>query len=197
MFRKCITLLILVLGLNGCVNFEKMRDMPGGTQSLAFGYIDAAGAGTTLYRVRFAQAVPDDKEQASKEPAPREQALKNQTPKEQTMDVRVRGNAFYLENLPKGDYRIAHFVRRLRKMSYVVELPAAGPEARAFQIDKPGLYFVGSYKYTQYDRGDNKLEYEFKPAAWPTEKQVLEIILPQAQGTQWEDLIRKRIAELK
>jgi len=65
-------------------------------------------------------------------------------------------------------------------------------------IKKPGIYFVGSYKFkmikktTMFEQG----EYDIIKINKPTEKEVLEKLLKYAKDTIWKQRILIRLKEL-
>ncbi len=177
MLRKLVPVVFLSLAISGCGGFEHVKEMEGSNKSLVFGYIDVEGSHTVLDTVTFAQVYPGKKEEL--------------------LGVRVSDGAFYLENVTNGSYRISNFVRRLGANSYMSVIPESGQGARSFKIDNPGLHFLGAYKYTRIQLGFSKYTFELKPATSPSQKQVLEKILPMTKDTKWENLIQKRLRELK
>jgi hypothetical protein len=169
--------LTAALVLAGCGGLENVREMEDGNQSLVFGYIDVEGSHTVLDRMTFAQVRPGKEEEL--------------------VGVRVKDGAFYVENLTNGSYHISNFVRRLGANTYMSALPKSGEGAKTFKIEKPGLHFVGAYKYTRIKAGFNTYTFELKPIASPTQKQILEQILPSTKGTKWEGMVLKRLQALK
>ncbi len=66
------------------------------------------------------------------------------------------------------------------------------------RIDEPGIYFMGAFEYVEIDTAWYKQDsYDLVRVDSPTEKQVLETLLPDAKGTSWESRIRKRLRELQ
>lgn len=107
---------------------------------------------------------------------------------------RVDDGYFYDEEARPATYRLSNFcwtsdhgywstprfVRKNLRLS---------PNMPLFTIHKGGeLYFMGSYKINDDD--------SVTRIGHPSEKEVLEKILPHAQGKKWAALIEKRIQEL-
>ncbi|TMG76137.1 MAG: hypothetical protein E6H80_04230 [Betaproteobacteria bacterium] len=179
--RSITPTLFLSLAVSGCIgSYMYAKEMEGADRSLVFGYIDMRGTNTVLDTLSF---VPNDPKK-----------------KEDYTGARVLGSAlggfegsgpFFLENMPSGSYRISHFVSRIGQFGYTHIFPESGPRAQVFKIDRPGIYFLGSYKVARKDR-----EFDFRPVKSPTQKEILEQILPYTKDTKWENLIRKRLREL-
>ena len=70
-------------------------------------------------------------------------------------------------------------------------------QADGFRFPKPGLYFLGSYRYKHIDRGLFKADnFDIERTSKPTELEVLQKILPHYKDDRWEPLIKARIREL-
>ena len=53
-----------------------------------------------------------------------------------------------------------------------------GRNATALRIDKPGVYFVGAFKYVHHDQGVFKNDkFDMQPIRTPTEAELLAIVL--------------------
>ena len=170
--------LFLSLALGGCGSQQLAKEREDGDRSLVFGYIDAKESNTVFDSFAFAPNAPGKKGE--------------------DIEARVAGSddAFFLENMKSGPYRFSRFVTRLGANSYVQVFPESGPGVRGFKIDKPGLYFVGAYKFRRVRTGFNEHKFELDLLTSPTQKEVLQKILPYTKGTKWEDLVRKRLSEL-
>jgi hypothetical protein len=171
-------LLLLALAVDGCASRQHAREREDSDRSLAFGYLDTRESNTVLDSFRFAANAPGRKDDG--------------------LEARVVGSddAFFLENMKSGSYRLSLFVTRLGAASYTQFFPQAGPGVHGFKIDKPGLHYLGAYKYKRAKTGFNQYKFELIPLTSPNQKEVLQKILPHTKGTQWEDVIRKRLREL-
>ncbi|WP_158307849.1 hypothetical protein [Ramlibacter tataouinensis] len=59
---------------------------------------------------------------------------------------------------------------------------ANGRNATALKVDKPGAYFMGSYKFVRHDQGFFKADkFEMRPAQQPTEAEVLAIVMRELE----------------
>jgi hypothetical protein len=66
-----------------------------------------------------------------------------------------------------------------------------------FRFPKPGLYFLGSYKYKHIDRGMFKADnFDIERIKAPTELDVLKKVRKHYENDRWLPLIDKRIKEL-
>ena len=67
------------------------------------------------------------------------------------------------------------------------------------KASKPGLYFVGSYKINKIKDGGlfGVDKYETVATKDVSEKQALQKLVKYADGTKWEGLIKKRMAQIK
>jgi hypothetical protein len=107
---------------------------------------------------------------------------------------RVDDGAFYAEYISPGSYQMG----LLRGWGWfpggnVRHTLGFPQQAEGLRIDRPGLYFVGSFKIK--DLGKRKFDVEV--CEKPTEREILEKILPHAGGTVWESRVRQRMDELK
>ncbi|HKI96891.1 MAG TPA: hypothetical protein VKB51_00320 [bacterium] len=115
-------------------------------------------------------------------------------------------NVFYLENLPDGVFRLDGFGGNTWSFfhkgqyffaTYPVDYNLQLASKVQVRVDRPGVYFMGAYRYVHHDSGflgDDTFSLE--PISEPTERQVLERILPEAKGGPWEPLLRKHLAQL-
>lgn len=108
---------------------------------------------------------------------------------------RIDDGAFYAEYVPLGSFQLSEFggKKTLGSTLYTFRFPQ---QLEGLRIEKPGLYFIGSFKMK--DEGNLfKSKYDIDLAEKPTEREILEKILPHAKGTAWEDRLRKRLEGLK
>ena len=101
---------------------------------------------------------------------------------------RTCDGAFYAEYIPLGSFQLSKFggAKTLGNTFYSFVFPQQLPGLR---IEKPGLYYVGTFKMK--DLGNFfKSKYDIDLAEKPTEREILEIMLPRAKGTAWDAKIR-------
>jgi hypothetical protein len=69
------------------------------------------------------------------------------------------------------------------------------------RISKPGIYFLGSYKYQQVKTGFFEgSKFDIERVDSPTEAELLQRILDEdkeIKGSAWEEKIRQRLARIK
>jgi len=100
---------------------------------------------------------------------------------------------FYNSYAKNGKYKLYEFGGG--KVYY--NLPNQGKMEWDPVVEKPGIVFVGSYKYKRRPSGLFELgKFDLEKLAHPTEKEVLEKLLPYAGETKWKDRIQERIGEL-
>jgi hypothetical protein len=181
--RTGVLLLALALALlTGCAGGGHGRDINDPTNSLVFGYVDMTEAPTKVSGAQIMQvAPPTDKPY---------------------WGTNVREGLFYTYYLPQGSYKLAtlhgsHFLRG----EYQYNFPRQGKDDTAARIDKPGIYFLGSYKYQKVKSGMfEQAKFGIERVASPSEADLLQRLLesdPELQKSVWADKIRQRIARLK
>ncbi|MGH7255233.1 MAG: hypothetical protein ACREI3_05590, partial [Nitrospirales bacterium] len=141
-------------------------DQPTSNQtSFVFGYIDMQDADPGLDWVTFQQLAP-----VAKDP---------------DIPGRARDGIFYLENVALGSYQVYDFGGRgggfFAKGNLYATYPVSFPVSRQsgfmrVKVEKPGVYFLGSYKYVSVkgSRFTTSYVYDLEPLKTPTEREVLE-----------------------
>ena len=181
-------LLAAALVTGGCTGHRFLTEAEGDTRSLAFGFIDMSEAPSNLNYFNLKQVRP-----------------KTDKPYRQ---MRLDGTGmFYIENLPVGSYQVSDFGGPCRRFLlfcfhsadfYEYTFPEHGRNETAARITRPGIYFLGAYKYepvkTSWFKPD---QFDIARIESPTEAELLERLLPYATGTQWESIVRSRLARLK
>lgn len=116
---------------------------------------------------------------------------------------------FYHVGLPKGSYQVDNFGRHTRWYSnaqYTYDFGGKGRNKTARIIKKPGLYFLGAYKYKHID-SESWLEadsFTMEKIRSPSEKELLIRLLKIMQEdsdlniyTRQINLIKRRIKKIK
>jgi hypothetical protein len=105
---------------------------------------------------------------------------------------------FWFDQLVPGSYQLVGFGGHSywKNMSANYNLPDFTKNETALVIAKPGLYYMGAYKYVKTGTFW-KPSFTIERIKEPGEKEVLTGLLPFSTGTQWEALIKKRIEALK
>lgn len=139
MHRLSSALLLVSLLLAGCAH--NMADR-GADASIVYGYMDMSDAPTGMTYLTLQQVKPRTKE-----------------PYWQTGVQKVDGGyVFYHYGLPPGTYQITEFGGQNCLLifcgtPYAYSFPLQGHNASALVIGKPGVYFVGSFKYKRIRNG--------------------------------------------
>lgn len=165
---------ILVVGCAGPAPFTEARD----GRSLVVGHIDMEEAPSDLDWLSLRQVAP-----------------KTDKPYWGTW---TREGTFFHHNIPVGSFQVDSFGGRAWNTDYEYEVPRQAGADMRLRIDEPGIHFMGAFRYVEIDTAWYKPDaYDLARVDSPTEKQVLEALLPEAKGTSWELLIQKRLKELQ
>ena len=181
MRNAVFSLAIAVSFLAGCAGGGHGRDINDPSNSLVFGYVDMADAPTKISGAQIMQvAPPTDKPYWGTD---------------------VRDGMFYTYYLPPGSYKLATLHgSSFLKGDYRYTFPRQGGE-QGVRIDKPGIYFLGSYKYQNVKTGMfEQSKFDIARVKTPTEADLLQRMLdndPELKKSVWADKIRERIARLK
>jgi len=177
--RKSIRLLsfalLAALALTSCSTYTPVLEKP--TQagdSLVFGYIDMDDAPTpvkwvNMKRMRPVVATP-------------------------YYNFWVVDGTFFRGHTPYGSYKFTQF----GGSNYTYSFPEQGKGELDPQINTPGVYYVGSYKYKKISKGlfrDD--EFDLVKTDSPSELELLKKIVVYAQDDYWKAMIEKRIRELE
>ena len=179
-YRKVFLLGLITLGLlGGCASTG--RDVNDPTNSLVFGYIDMDDAPTSVDSASLRQlGLPSDKSY---------------------WGMSVKDGLFYNAYLPPGSYQLDSFSGSgFFAGEHEYNLPRQGNET-ALRISKPGIYFLGSFKYKKVETGFfGQGKFSIEVMDKPTEAELLQRILDKdsdARKSAWGDKIRARLAQLK
>lgn len=174
--------LVLTLGLlAGCASDGPKRDINDPTNSLVFGYIDMDDAPTKVSYAWMVQVAPPSD-------AP-------------YWGLGVSKGLFYNSYLPPGSYQLSKlggsgFFAGQHEYSF----PRQGNKT-GLRISKPGIYFLGSYKYKKVKTGFfSQAKFAIEKINKPTEAELLKRILDEdddIRDSAWGKKIRARLAQLK
>jgi hypothetical protein len=168
--------------LSACAGGGHGRDINDPANSLVFGYVDMADAPTKVSGAQIMQVAP-------------------QTDKPY-WGTNVRNGVFYTYYLPPGSYKLAtlHGSSFLRG-EFQYNFPRQGGGETTVRIDKPGIYFLGAYKYKDVKSGFfEQGKFDIQRVNTPSEAELLRRILEEEKelkGSVWEERIRQRLARLK
>ncbi len=167
--------------LAGCGGISPhLEDNTVSTGCFVFGYVDMGKAPCNLDWFEYKQVLPPVKDSV--------------------FDFRTYKGAFYREDFIPGSFELVDFGGRGKPFLifpsndyYTFKLPV---QESGFRIHQTGrVYYVGSYKMTS--KGDFFVQnYDVEEIQHPNELELLQVILPNAQGNPWEPLIQQRIAQL-
>jgi len=173
--RKLVFCWVLIL-LHGCASNKSLEEAisPG---SLVFGYMDMGEApATELTAFSLRQVLP-----------------KTDKP---FLHMRTHEGVFYIENVAPGSYQMSQFGGPGGMFSsasfYWFNFPR---QSDGFRVSKPGLYYLGSYKYKKAGSIFNP-KFDVESIKTPDEREAIEKILPFSKGTKWEGQLRERVNQL-
>ncbi len=175
-------LIVVAFALGGCADQRLIREDKDdlASASLVFGYVDMEDAPTNLDWFSIRQVLP-----------------KTDQP---YWNAAIDEGMFWGSHFKPGAYQMNSFggFSRWRNTNFSFELPQQYAENFRFKIDnKPGIYFMGSYKYKDVKTGFfEQGKFDFVAVKSPTERELLERLLKFTDSKTWEARIRKRLQEL-
>ncbi len=176
-----ISLLLITLFLSGCAGFGDGRSIDDPTSSLVFGFIDMEDAPTDISYAKLQQV------------APRGEAG--------FWGMSADDGIVYNQYLPMGTFQMERFGgSSFLWGEHVYTFPTYGRNETALKIEQPGIYFVGAYAYRDEETGFFEPgQFSIETLDDPTEISILKQIqsMDWVRGTQWEERIRLRLAELQ
>lgn len=161
MFKTKMVGLILVFALLmvGCAGLDPV-DPKDHTLSVVYGYFDMEEAPADLNWV----------------------SIRQYKGKRHYYNAAARENSFFYHiGIEPNSYQVEKFGGAGNSFfgpdSYVFNFGTAGRNETAVRIKKPGVYFLGSYKFIEHEGGFFEGDkFEMKPSKKPTEKQVLQMV---------------------
>lgn len=111
-------------------------------------------------------------------------------------NFRIHEGAFYAEYIPLGSFQFSEFGGQASWPGNTIYTFKFPQQLQGLRIEKPGLYYLGSYRMKD-ESSFFKAKYDIDVSEKPSEREVLEKILPYAAKTSWEERVRKRLEELK
>jgi hypothetical protein len=173
---------LLALALSaGCASSGHERNINDPTNSLVFGYVDMDDAPTSISYATIQQVAPPTQEPY--------------------WSLSVRKGLFYSAYLPPGSYQLSRFGGSgFFAGEHAYNFPRQGNET-ALRIEKPGIYFLGSYKYKTEKSGMFETgKFSMQKVKKPTEGELLKRILDDGSGIKdsaWRDRIQARLKQIK
>lgn len=179
-FRLGLVLAVLFI-MGGCSSGSRyMEEYNGPNQSLVYGYIDMKEAPAKLGWVSMKQ-------------------IKPRTDKPY-YGFWIRKGFFYRINVPQGSYKFTKFggFNGWSNTQWTFSFPSQGRGSMDPVIRRPGMHYVGSWKYKKVKTGI------FKPGKFDivrtnsvSEKEILEHMLPYAKHEKWKKMIERRLGRLR
>jgi len=180
--RRLLMGAVVLAALSGCVadNLPMDNDF-GPDRSLIYGYIDMSSASVPMDAAVLAQVEPETDHPY--------------------YDFTVRKGVIYASNIPPGKYVPWQFgggnVGTFTVHAYSYQFPFEKIRQLRVNTHKPGLYYIGSWKFVRTGKGAEKSQkFKFIPSNKMNEKKILERLLTEANNPKWKKLIEKRIAQL-
>lgn len=111
----------------------------------------------------------------------------------------IDGGTFYRSSVKPGVYKMdsmrSH--RSFPAGSWIFNFPQSGRGEMDVKVVKPGIYYVGSWKYKEIKTGFfEQGKFDLERIAKPTELELLKQVLPEARDPYWVEMINRRIREL-
>jgi hypothetical protein len=178
-------LLPAILLTGGCASAPDPIDPKDKTRSVVFGYFD------------MKDAPSDELDWVS---------IKRYKPKKGYFAAAFKDGLFYHIAVPNGSFQVDEFGRNTRFLSntrYIYNFGGKGRNQTARVIKRPGVYFMGSYKYKSIDSGSFFKPDNFKMVKIkkPREKELLKKLLKIMQSdkdlAQYTHQIRRMKQRLK
>lgn len=167
--------------LTGCASDGPKRDINDPTNSLVIGYIDMDDAPTSAQSVTVMQVAPPTEAPYWK--------------------YWVTKGMFYHAYIPPGSYQLnSVYGTGFFAGNNQYNFPRQG-NATNLRITKPGIHFLGSFKYKKVKTGIfEQGKFEIEKVNKPTEADLLKRILEEdsdIKNSAWGNKIRARLAELR
>jgi len=181
-YRILFVIWLLLLGLlAGCASSGPERSLDDPTNSLVFGFIDMDEAPTQVSSAWIMQVAPP-----------------SETP---YWSLGVNKGLFYNSYLPPGSYQLSKFSGSgFFAGEHEYSFPRQGNQT-ALRITKPGIYFLGSFKYKKVDTGIfEQGKFSIEKINKPTEAELLQRILDEnkeIKNSAWGNKIRAHLKKLK
>ena len=170
----------LLLLLAACATTPSLTAPEGKDVSLVFGHIDMSEAPSDLHWVTMQRLRPV-----------------TETP---YYSFWVVDGTFFRINVPAGTYKFTKFGGHSgwKNTSYTYGFPSQGQSKLDRRIDRPGLYYAGSWKYRKVKTGFFQPgKFDVEASRTPSELELLQKMLPYADHPHWKQMIEQRIRELK
>lgn len=116
----------------------------------------------------------------------------------------IKDGMFFRTQTPAGIYKMDNFssFNSWTNTRYTYNFPKSGRGEMDLKISKPGIYYVGSWKYKKVKVGFKKWimgegKFDLERVQSPTELEILQKIRVHSKHDYWTNMIDKRIAVLQ
>ena len=184
MRRPILPLLgLLILLVTGCATSDPV-DPKDPSLSLVYGYIDMADAPSSVEWVR----------------------VKLYDGKNQGYLAATQKGLFFHVGVEPGPYQVERFGRHptfFSNTEYTYNFGTRGRNETAIKVDKPGVYFMGAYKYIEVPTGwFEQDKFRMERTQTPSERELLAKLLAilqddYSQYTRQIAMVRQRLAQLR
>lgn len=170
----------MAFGMVSCGAGSKHLENPSRENvSFVFGYLDMGDAPTELGWLDLERVSPRSEERF--------------------YHLRIDEGVFYGEFIDPGSYVLSGFGGEgdMFTPRTVYNVPLQKSPFKLV-IDKPGVYFLGSWKYQDIETGMFEAgKYDLVETPRPSAREVIGRILPHAKGTKWDDYLGGYVASLE
>ncbi len=158
------------------LDMRRLEPPVGRDVSMVFGYLDMERAPTPLERLGMRRISPPGGARF--------------------YQMRIHQGIFYLEKFPPGVYELNEFGGQgILRGQRAYRLPRQSPDLR-IEIPAPDLYFLGAWRF-EPGSGPAGGAFTLGRIEKPRQSEILERLLPFAQGTAWEERLSNRLEKLK
>lgn len=178
-FSRILAAAALAGLLTGCTDARFLNKPPGEERSFVYGYIDMDDAPTDADWVQIRQFLPKVKDDI--------------------WNMRIHDGVFYIEKFVPGSYGVIKFGGEggFFTSPHAYGIPRQDKSMRLV-IKKPGIYYLGSFKYEHISRGFFEPDaFNIEKSETPAEKEVLKRIIEFAKGSGWEKKLANHLRSLK
>ncbi|HEX9392651.1 MAG TPA: hypothetical protein VF928_15175 [Usitatibacteraceae bacterium] len=184
-----LLLISIFIFVAGCASEPRQltqAELEDPNRSIVFGYFDMQDASTKLDEV----------------------SIKQYSSSPLYFSAGIKDGMFFRFYLLPGSYQVDTFTGASGIFGGDTTRYHYGSEGRndtAIHIQKPGVYFLGAYRYVKHDQGWFKNDkFEMKPIQSPSERELLQKLIVIVEGygnsvpTRMKlDMLKKRLAELR
>lgn len=101
---------------------------------------------------------------------------------------------FFTEDLSAGHYQLVDFTIRLPDRDITFKMH--GSRRLRSDFTTPGVHYIGAFKPLEIRR-HGKVSYQLQIVRYPSERQAIQRILPDANDDFWKNMLRERLHQLR